>query len=310
MNEGYSSLSHSNPSEVRTEDPVQHGRSRFSPLSLLARRFIAGETIDEAVHVARDLNHQGLRVTLDLLGENVRERESALEAKERYRALLEAIDAGGLDASISVKLTQLGLDIDDSFCRENLASLVEEASRKGNFLEVDMEGSAYTQRTIDLFHAVYPQNGILLLCIQAYLYRSEADIQRLNSLGARVRLCKGAYKEPKEIAFADRHEVRRNFEQLMQRLFSEGKRPVIATHNEALIEKGKTYAARCGLEAGDFEFQMLYGVRRDLQRKLASEGHDVRIYVPFGTEWFSYFWRRLRERKENMFFLLKNIFRG
>jgi proline dehydrogenase len=276
-------------------------------LFFLARRFVAGVDIPSAIGVVRGLNQKGLQATLDFLGENVRDREQAEKAVAAYAALLEQIAAAGIDSDISVKLTQLGLDISESFCEENMRRLLARAAEYRNFVWIDMEGSAYTQRTVDLFVRLFRTHPHVGVALQAYLYRSEHDARVLAEIGARVRLCKGAYREPRTIAYRRMRDIRRNFLRLAEILFERGSAPAIATHDEQLIEAIRRMTAERGIAPERFEFQMLYGIRPRLAERLAHQGYRVRIYVPFGTHWFPYFFRRLRERKENIWFVLKNL---
>jgi len=277
-------------------------------LFFLARRFVAGVDVESAIRVVRGLNENGLHATLDLLGENVRDRGQAERAVEAYATLLDRIATAGIDSDISVKLTQLGLDISEHFCEENMRRLLSRAAERRNFVWIDMEGSAYTQRTLDLFFHLFRTHPNVGVAIQAYLYRSEEDVRRLADVGARVRVCKGAYKEPKTIAYRRMRDIRRNFLRLAEILFERGSEPAIATHDEQLIEAVQRLARERGITPDRFEFQMLYGIRPRLQERLVRQGYRVRIYVPFGTHWFPYFYRRLRERKENVWFVLKNLF--
>jgi len=286
---------------------------RFQFAENMARRFVAGETLDEAVQVIRVLNHRGLLVTLDHLGENVISRQDAERATETYLHIFDEIDRTGVDANVSLKLTQLGLDRGDDFAYENLRRIVEHAGQYGNFVRMDMEGSAYTQRTLDIYdrlrEAGLDNVGVV---IQAYLYRSEADIERLIERGVKVRLCKGAYDEPPEIAFPKKADVDRNYVRLTQLLFSPAARehgvaPAIATHDEKMIAAAKEAIQQNNVAPEKFEFQMLYGVRRELQQRLADEGYRVRIYVPYGAEWYPYFMRRMAERPANVLFVARAV---
>ena len=283
--------------------------SRWKFSRRFARRFIAGETLDEALEAVRRLNDAGVMATLDFLGENVRNRDEALEAAAAYRAILTAIRDHGLQSNISVKLTQLGLDLDRRFCQENLLRLVDFASDCGLDIEVDMEASAYTEATLDIVCAVREHNARVGVAIQAYLRRSEADIRRMIDRTIKVRLVKGAYKEPPEIAYQKKREVNRNFDRLMRLLFDSGQYHAIATHDPARIEAARRYALSIGRSPDSFEFQMLYGIRRDLQAMLVREGYRMRVYVPYGTHWYPYFMRRLAERPANVFFILRHLFR-
>jgi proline dehydrogenase len=275
----------------------------------LARRFVAGSTLDEALWVSRDLNSEGLTVTLDHLGESVTSLEEAAEARDVYLRALAALRDSGVRGNVSLKLTQFGLDFSTEECKANVERLVCAAASMDSFVRVDMESSAYTDRTLDLvldLHARYHAVGVV---IQAYLRRSRADIERLLRAGVRVRLCKGAYLEPPTEAFPKKRDVDRNFEELMRLLLDGPGYHAIATHDERMIEATKRYAARRGVPRDGFEFQMLYGIRRDLQRSLVAEGYPVRLYVPFGKAWYPYYMRRLAERPANALFILRNLFR-
>jgi len=278
-------------------------------LTKMARRFVAGDNAEQAVGAVERLNRSGIRATLDILGENVREQDDAKRYVEGYRDLLQQIHARQADANVSIKLTMLGLDIDTELCRDNLLRVIEAAERTGNFVRIDMEGSAYTQRTLDLFYQVFEQHREVGAVIQSALRRSAGDIAELVRRGARVRLCKGAYKEPPELAFTRKSEVCASFDRLAETLLREGRYPAIATHDDGRIRHALACAERHGIGKERFELQMLYGLRARTMQRLASEGYNTRIYVPFGTHWLPYFVRRLRERKENVFFVLQNLFR-
>jgi len=275
-----------------------------------ARRFIAGETVHEAIAAARRLEAAGFAVTLDLLGESVSSVEDAAHATETYIAVVEDIAQAGISRNLSVKLTQLGLDVDLATAIDNLRRLLDAAGAHEFFVRVDMEGSAYTETTLKVFETVwgigYRNAGMV---VQSYLRRSGADVERLNALGASVRLVKGAYREPREVAFQRKPEVDASFVSLMETLIAAGSSPAVATHDPTMIDATKSFAAGLGVTPDAFEFQMLYGVRRDLQAALIAEGYRVRIYVPFGQEWFPYFMRRLGERPANMSFVLKSLIR-
>ncbi len=289
-----------------------------SPLGArLNSRFIAGMTPDDALRVAENLNRQGIAVTLDSLGESVTSESEAHRAAEVYHKLLDSIAARGLNANVSLKLTQMGLKtgIDQSAeLAESIAGdLAEHARAKGNFLRIDMEDSRLTQITLDIvrrIHARPATRGAAGVVIQAYLYRSQADVEQLLADGIRIRLCKGAYKEPPEVAYPRKADVDQNFLKLSQMLLSSPIYHGLATHDEAIVEATKAYVASRGIGREHFEFQMLYGVRRDLQRNLVRDGYKVRVYVPFGTEWYPYFMRRLAERPANLLFLARNFFRA
>ncbi len=276
----------------------------------MARRFVAGETLDEAIAAARRCNDSGMMASLDYLGENVSTTSDAQHSRDAYLEVFERIAQEKLHANVSCKLTQLGLDINQEFCTGLVLSIVERAASFDNFLRVDMEGSAYTQRTIDLVKRVRARNPAVGTVIQAYLYRSETDVADLLAYGCRIRLCKGAYKEPEDIAFPRKADVDANFVRLMQFLLSSGFYHAIATHDPRMIAATIRHAAAKGISKDDFEFQMLYGVRTDLQRRLVHDGYRVRIYIPFGNDWFPYFMRRLAERPANLGFLIRNFFRS
>ena len=275
----------------------------------LAYRFVAGDTLDDAVRVMAELNRRGWCGSLDHLGENVREEKTARTATEDYLAAFERIASERLDANVSVKLTQLGLDISADLCRELLIRILQRAQQLHNFVRVDMESSAYTQRTLDLvldLHRQFPDVGVVL---QSYLYRTMDDIRRVNAQGLRVRLVKGAYDEPPTVAYPKKNDVDLTFEAGMKELLLHGTYPAIATHDDHLIAATTRFAAEQGIAADRYEFQMLYGIRRDLQERLLRDGYRVRIYVPYGTEWYPYLMRRLAERPANLMFFLRSLIR-
>jgi len=275
----------------------------------LAKRFVAGETVDDALRAVRALNEQGMSATLDFLGEDVSERGPALHTRDIYCEMLEAIQSQGADTNVSVKLSALGLLISEEFAADNLLSIVERAgANKDPFVRIDMEGSACTAATLRIFERVFTANANVGVVLQAYLKRTPADVERMVELKARVRLCKGAYKESAQIAHPAMPTIRREYLRLAERLLSAGNYPGIATHDLRLITAIKEYAARNGIGAGRFEFQMLYGVRPHVQRQLVEDGYRVRIYIPFGTHWAGYFYRRVLERKENAVFALSSLF--
>jgi proline dehydrogenase len=278
-------------------------------LTLMARRFVAGKTVDTAMRAVRKLNEQKICTTLDILGEDVTDRDEATRAADDYVALLERIGQEKVDSNVSVKLTMMGLEIDKTFCLDNVRRVVAAAARLGNFVRVDIEGSNVTQATLDVVHAVFAESPNIGAAIQSYLYRSEDDVKALNAAAIGTRLCKGAYREPKEVAFQDKRDVNRNYSKLMRLLLDGNPYTAIATHDTKLINECKQLVAQNGISHDQFEFQMLYGIRNALQRKLAAEGYRVRCYVPFGTHWLPYFMRRLRERRANVLFVLKNLFR-
>lgn len=278
----------------------------------LSSRFVAGMTLDDAMRVAEAVNRQGMAVTLDSLGENVTSETEAHKAAEVYHRLLDVIAARKLNANISVKLTQMGLELSPQLAETIAAGLVQHAHSTGTFVRIDMEDSRLTQVTLDIVRRLHARAGLrgsVGVVIQAYLYRSQADIEQLLADGIRVRLCKGAYKEPPDVAFPHKADVDRNFVRLTRMLLDSPVYHGIATHDENMIAAAKAFAAEHSIERSRFEFQMLYGVRRDLQRRLVQEGYKVRLYVPFGTEWYPYFMRRLAERPANAIFLARNFFR-
>lgn len=281
--------------------------------SRLNSRFIAGTTLDDALRVAEDVNLQGIAVTLDSLGESVTSEAEAHRAADVYHKLIDSITARGINANVSLKLTQMGLEQSPELAESIAGSLVEHAGTKGNFVRIDMEDSRLTQVTLDIvrrIHARAATRGAVGIVIQAYLYRSQADVEQLIADGIRIRLCKGAYKEPHDVAFPRKADVDTNYIKLSKLLLASPIYHALATHDEAMIAAAKAYAAAQGIAPDHYEFQMLYGVRRDLQRRLVREGYKVRVYVPFGTEWYPYFMRRLAERPANVLFLARNFFRS
>lgn len=276
-----------------------------------ARRFIGGETLDEAIAAVRALNANGISVSLDQLGESVTNEREARATRDAYLLILDRIAEGRLDANVSVKLTALGLDISNELCVALMQDLLERARRHGNFVRIDMESSEYTERTLQLFEErFYPSyRGHVGIVLQSYLFRTWGDVQRAIELKCRVRLCKGAYKEPAAVAFPDKNDVDANYMKCGFALLGSGAYPGIATHDPAIIEQTKRYARQNGIGAERFEFQMLYGVRRDMQEALVSEGWRMRVYVPFGTQWYPYLMRRLAERPANVAFLTGNMVR-
>jgi len=278
-------------------------------LKKVTRRFVAGETLEEELAVCARLQQEGIFSSLDHLGENVNSLEEAAGSRDAYLEALDQIGARGLPSTISLKLTQMGLDFSEDACLENVRILVRRANKAGTRIEIDMESTAYTDRTLNLVERLADECGCIRAVIQAYLFRSAADIDRLNQLGIPVRLCKGAYHEPNSAAFADKREVDRNYLKLMKTLLDRGVYPAIATHDEDIQNEAQRYRRERGYAADRFEFQMLYGIRRDLQRRLVSEGYRVRVYVPYGTAWYPYFMRRLAERPANVGFLLRNYFK-
>lgn len=276
----------------------------------LARRFVAAETFEKTIPKIKSINERGIRVTLDLLGENVKEKTTADDTVEIYKQLLNRIHEAGLKSTISIKLTMLGMDIDEEYCKENLFNLLDLAKDLNSFVRIDMEGSEYTQRTIDIFKDAFEKYGKHVgIVIQAYLHRTEKDIPELAELGADIRLCKGAYKEPELIALQDMADIREAFKEYVKILLEKTDFPRIATHDDELIHFVKDYTQKTRIGKDRFEFQMLYGLREDTMEQLVKDGYHARIYVPYGTMWFPYFKRRLMERKENIFFVLKTMFK-
>ncbi|MCU0626135.1 MAG: proline dehydrogenase family protein [Gemmatimonadaceae bacterium] len=276
-----------------------------------ASRFVAGETVESAVAAVQELNAKGITASLDLLGESTTKESEAYAAQREYLRLLDLIHERRLDANVSVKLTAMGLDVADALCVQVTRGILDRAKQYGTFVRLDMESSAYTQRTLDLFERHfwpdYPANvGIVL---QSYLYRTPKDVERANELGCRVRICKGAYKEPESVAFPDKADVDRTYVECMRALMAHGNYPGIATHDEAIIAEARRFAQAEGIARDRFEFQMLYGVRRDLQEQLVRDGYRMRCYVPFGTQWYPYLMRRLAERPANVAFMTGNVIR-
>ena len=278
----------------------------------LSSRFVAGMELADALRVAETLNKQGLEVTLDSLGESVTSEEEANRSAGVYHQLLDYISALNLKANISVKLTQMGLELSPELAEGIVESLVEHARATGNFVRIDMEDSSLTQVTLDIVRRIHAKpllSGSIGVVIQAYLYRSQADIEQLIADGICVRLCKGAYDEPPDVAFNCESDADSNFIRLGCMLLASSDCHALATHDEAMIAEAKSFANQHGIDPSHFEFQMLYGVRRDLQSRLVREGYNVRVYVPFGKEWYPYFMRRLAERPANVVFIARNYFR-
>ncbi len=274
-----------------------------------ASRFVPGETLDDALEVVRDLNARGMTASLDLLGESVRNDTEARAASQEYIRILDRIEERKLDANVSVKLTQMGLDISEDLCAELMHDILCRARDYGTFARLDMESSEYTDRTLRMFedrlYPNYPQNvGIVL---QSYLYRTQADVDRAIELHCRVRLCKGAYKEAPAVAYPEKRDVDANYVRCLHKLLLEGNYPGIATHDPAMIAEAKRFVAEHQIERSRFEFQMLYGIRRDLQEQLVRDGYRLRVYVPFGTQWYPYLMRRLAERPANVAFIAGSV---
>ncbi len=280
----------------------------------LSSRFVAGTQIEDVLRVTRAVNDAGMSVSIDNLGESVSNADEARASTRHYHQMLDEIGARKLNANVSLKLTHMGLDVDETLAREQVASLVAKAAAMAppNFVRVDMEGSAYTQRTLDFVHALHavPGNkGCVGAVIQSYMRSAEADVTKLLAAGIRIRLCKGAYKEPPEVTFQKKSEVDGNYLKLMKMLLKSGVYHGLATHDENIINQTKEFATREKIARDSFEFQMLYGIRRDLQQQLVRDGWRMRVYIPFGTEWYPYLMRRLAERPANVLFIAKNLLR-
>jgi proline dehydrogenase len=281
----------------------------------LSSRFVAGNQVQDAIRVAADLNKKAITVSVDNLGENVTNVEEARASAQLYHQLLDQIAANQLEANVSLKLTHMGLDVDEQLARDLVTGLVEKAAGMSppNFVRVDMEGSPYTQRTLDFVHELHRapgHGGRVGTVIQSYMLRAESDVEKLLADGIRIRLCKGAYKEPPDIAFQKKSDVDANYVKLMKILLKNGIYHGLATHDENIIDEAKAFAEREKIARDSFEFQMLHGIRRDLQQGLVRDGWRVRVYVPFGTEWYPYFMRRLAERPANVVFIAKNMLRS
>lgn len=295
---------------------AEHVMMKWGLARRVARRFIAGERQEEAIEAVRRLNTRGMTATVDVLGESVTQESEAVGMAESYLKLLDAIAGSKLNASISLKLTALGLDISPDLCRNNLRRIVETAGKLGLDVTIDMEDHTYTQRTLDMFRAVRYQEGFdnLLTVIQSYLYRSDEDVSLLAGEGAGLRLCKGAYKEPPTVAYPKKHDVDAAYVRQMKTLLDAAKEgrgyPGIATHDKKIIAITKAYAAENNIPRDRFEFQMLHGIRTGLQQQLVAEEFGMRVYVPFGSHWYPYFMRRLAERPANVWFFASNFFRG
>ena len=286
--------------------PVKSLITETKPGLALAKKFVAGDTLDEAVEVGRVLNERGFLLSLDLLGEEVHDRVSAVAALNEYMACLERIDVDGLDANISVKLTQLGLSIDEGVARHAVEQLAKRAAEAGTTVTIDMEDSRFTEQTVDIYADVQASIGHLGIAIQAYMKRTPDDLARLIPLGGHIRLCKGAYVEPSEAALGVKAAVDGAYEEYLKTLMAaEGTKPAVATHDPDLIEAARSLSAQ---RIGYFEFQMLYGVRSDLQESLVGEGFPVRIYLPFGSQWYPYLTRRMAERPANVWFFARAMF--
>jgi proline dehydrogenase len=275
----------------------------------LAKRFVAGETIDSAISAIAELNAAGMTATLDYLGEDVLERDAATKTRDAYLALLERLRTSGVRSNVSVKMTAMGLLIDDDFALANLASILETAKKNDDsFVRIDMEGTPVTQATLDLFERAYTVHKNVGIVLQAYLKRTPGDVARAIELGARVRLCKGAYNEPPELAIKEMPQIRAQYLDLAKQLLERGNYPAIATHDRELIDAIRAFVRERNIAPERFEFQMLYGCRPQLQRELVAQGYRMRVYVPYGTHWAGYFYRRVMERRENALFALSSMF--
>jgi proline dehydrogenase len=275
----------------------------------VSRRFVAGEVVDDAIEATRVLNKENMHVSLDHLGENVSDAKEAMSAAQDYNAILDCIKQASVDANISIKLTALGLDISQELCEQNVCRILEHAQQVPIFVRIDMEGSAYTEQTVDITLRMHKQYEHVGTVIQSCMHSSKKDVEQLIAQGVRVRLVKGAYKEPKEVAFQQKSEVDHHFIRLMTMLVQRGNYPAIATHDEAIINATCKFARDNGISKSAFEFQMLYGIRRDLQEKLVNQGYNMRIYVPYGSQWYPYLMRRMAERPANMLFVMSNAIR-
>ena len=294
------------------QEGLKEFATRFPPFKKLTTRFVAGETIDEAISFIREINAEGCTASFDHLNESVGTvAEAEIEVAE-YSNILAKIDQAGIRSNVSIKLTQFGLGLNPELAYRNARRVVEEAHRRNNFVRVDMEDSRVTQVTIDIFKRLRDEFGLnqVGIVLQSYLRRTYADAEDLLKLPARIRICKGAYNEPAEVAFPDKQEVNANYIKVMQLLLSSGTYHGIATHDPKMIDATVEFANREGIGKDKFEFQMLYGIRRDLQRQLARDGYNIRVYVPYGKHWYPYFMRRLAERPANIWFVLKNVLKG
>jgi proline dehydrogenase len=292
---------------LSTKKAVTDAISRRGARTGFARRFIAGETLEEALEASRDLNGQGRAISLNHLGENVSTQEEARKVRDGYIEMLRALESQRITGNISIKLTQLGLDLGRDFCEQMTGEICAAAREIGRDIEIDMEGSAYTGVTLDIFEATRRRFDNAGLAIQAYLHRTEKDIERLRPLAPKLRLVKGAYREPANVAIQKKSDVDKNYCLLIDRLLSGGYFPAIATHDPAMLDYARGRIRSNGIGADRYEFQMIYGIRRDLQQQMRNEGHALRIYVPYGTEWCPYFMRRLSERPANCWFVLRNL---
>ena len=275
----------------------------------VSRRFVSGETQEEAIQAVKDLNRKGFIATLDRLGENVTSEEEAIKAADDYISLLDKIQEKGINSNVSCKLTQMGLDLGIDFCLNNVRRIVEKAKKYKNFVRIDMEDSPRTDKTLQVCYALHKESPDVGAVIQSYLYRSEEDVRKLLEQKIRIRLCKGAYKEPRAVAFQKKKDVDSNFIKLMKMMLKSGIYHGIATHDDKMIKATIEFAKKENMGKDNFEFQFLYGIRRELQEELVKQGYNVRIYTPYGDQWYPYFMRRMAERPANLFFVAKNFFR-
>jgi proline dehydrogenase len=275
----------------------------------VSRRFVSGETQEDAIKAVKDLNQKGFFATLDRLGENVINEEEAIKAADDYILLLDRIRENGIDSNVSCKLTQMGLDLGVDFCLNNVRRIVEKAKKYNNFVRIDMEDSPRTDKTLQICYALHKEYPDVGAVIQSYLYRSEEDVRKLLEQKIRIRLCKGAYKEPKAVAFQRKKDVDYNYIKLMKMMLKSGIYHGIATHEDKMIQATIEFSKKENIDKADFEFQLLYGIRRELQEELVRQGYNVRIYTPYGDQWYPYFMRRMAERPANLFFVAKNFFR-
>lgn len=295
---------------MSASESLKNFLTKFKSFNNVTQRFVAGEEIRDAVAAIRQLNSKAITATFDHLGESISKEEATREEVREYQRLIEAIKQHSLNSNVSVKLTQLGLDIDSEICYENTRAIVAAAASENNFVRIDMEDSTKTDATLEIFRRLRAEFENVGIVVQSYLYRTEKDIEALLKIGARIRLCKGAYKEPESVAFANKADVDKNYVKLMQMLLPSGIYHGIATHDPNMIEATKQFAKETGITSDRYEFQMLYGVRRDLQESLVKEGYRMRVYVPYGKFWYPYFMRRLAERPANVWFVLKNMMKG
>ena len=295
---------------LSTSDGLKNFLTRFKSFNNVTRRFVAGESLADATHAIRELNRKRITASFDHLGESITSEVEAREEVQEYLKVLASISENALDSNVSVKLSQLGLDINPGLCFENTRAIVEAAASYRNFVRIDMEDSTKTDSTLEVFKRLRADRENVGIVIQSYLRRSETDVDELLRLGARIRLCKGAYDEPSSVAFAIKADTDKNYVLLMKKLLTSDIYHGIATHDEKMIAATKEFVAARGIPSERFEFQMLFGVRRDLQEKLIAQGYRVRVYVPYGLYWYPYFMRRLAERPANVWFVLKNMLKG